>query len=161
MRQALAFLMVCFLFFGGTNPALAGCRKGTFITFKNDTKYCVWATLYYSYVMQAGWRIERAHEVLPNGGTWMTWIAFNYPDLRPQTGARAEVMNHQSVPCKAAPNVGDVRVNEDVPMSKWKTAGGDEWLLSPRQATITGEPGRFNISMGLGPQPGNAAECRM
>jgi hypothetical protein len=156
MRQVFAFIAILCLLAAGTNPALAGCRKGTFITFKNNTKYCVWATLYYSYVMQAGWKIERAHEVQPHD-SWMSWIAFNYPDLRPQIGARAEVMNHQSVPCKAAPNVGDVRVNEDVPMAKIN----NEWNLSPREATINGEPGRFTIAMGLGPQPGNSTECRM
>ncbi len=157
MRQIFAFVIVCLLLVAGTNPAVAGCRKGTFITFKNNTSYCVWATLYYSYVMQAGWRIERAHEVQPNGGTWMTWIAFNYPDLGPQTGARAEIMNHQSVPCKAAPNVGDVRANEDVPRGKVN----GEWQLSPREATINGKPGNFSISMGLGPYPQSAMECRL
>ncbi len=148
IRRIFVLAASLFLAFLTTNPALAGCRGGTFVTFQNNTKYCVWATLYYSYTMQAGWKIERAHEVVPNG-SWSSWIAFNYIDLGPQIGARAEIMNYKNVPCKGSPNVGDVRSNEDVPRVKMN----GQWELSPRKATINDNNGRFTIGLDLGPYP--------
>jgi hypothetical protein len=148
IRRLLILVAALFLVLLTANPAIAGCRGGTFVTFQNNTKYCVWATLYYSYKMQAGWKIERAHEVTPNG-QWSSWIAFNYIDLGPQIGARAEVMNYTSVPCKGSPNVGDVRSNEDVPRVKMN----GQWELSARKATINENNGRFTIDLGLGPYP--------
>jgi hypothetical protein len=154
IRSFSVSIAALFLAILTTNPVLAGCRGGTFVTFENNTKYCVWATLYYSYVMQAGWKIERAHEVVPRG-SWSTWIAFNYPDLGPQIGTRAEVMNYTNVPCKGSPNVADVRSNEDVPRAK---VNGN-WQLAARKATINEANGRFTIGLGLGPYPQSASQC--
>jgi hypothetical protein len=145
-RRFLVVAAALFLAFSTVSPALAGCKGGTYVTFENNTKYCVWATLYYSYTMQAGWKIEQAHEVVPHG-QWMKWIAFNYIDLGPQIGARAEVMNYTSTPCKGSPNVADVRSNEDVP----RVTMNNVWNLSARKATINENNGRFSISLGLGP----------
>ena len=144
-RRLLGALTVLVILCATSLPALAGCRGGTYATFQNNTKYCVWATLYYSYVVQAGWHIEHAAEVVP-GGTWRPWIAFNHPDLRPQLGFRAEVMNYTKTPCKGSPNLADLRQNEDVPMAKIN----GEWRLSPRKATITESGGAFHMSTGLG-----------
>jgi hypothetical protein len=117
------------------------------MTFRNDSDKCVWATIYYSYQAQAGWHIERAHEVPPNGGEWMSLVKYNYPELGPQIGARAEVMN--TVQCKAAPTVADVRANENVTRVKMN----NEWKFGAIKATITKPNGNYAIDMGLGAYP--------
>ncbi len=147
--RTFAMLAAISVFFAAVQPAHAGCRQGVWLTFRNDSDKCVWATIYYSYVMQAGWKIERAHEVPPNGGEWMSLVKYNYPELGPQIGARAEVMN--TIPCKAAPTVADVRVNEDV--QKVKMNGN--WEYGARKATITKTNGNYAIRMGLGAYPQN------
>ena len=145
-RRLLGVFSVLVIFFASTLPASAGCKGGTYATFQNNTKYCVWATLYYSYQFQAGWKIEHAAEVVPNGGIWRPWVAFNYIDLGPQLGFRAEVMNYTKTPCKGSPNIADLRENDTIPRVKIN----DVWNLSPRKATITENGGKFNMSVGLG-----------
>jgi len=139
------------MFFATALPAHALCRQGVWLTFRNDTDKCVWATIYYSYKLQAGWHIERAGEVKPNGGEWMSLVVYNHPEIGPQIGARAEVMNYSAIPCKGAPNVGDVRVNEDVNAVKMNNV----YMFGARKATITKTNGNYGISMGLGPAPQN------